>query len=125
MEILRLILLAAHFFGLAIIIGTFFVQMRRNEGWNFPILVTGGIIQLVSGIGMYGLAMAGGADLNHMKLGIKGIIALIVLVAAVIGLVQQRKAIAAGESERPAKKFFHMAGGLAAINVLIAVFWQS
>lgn len=124
MEILRLVLLAAHFFGLAIIIGTFFVQMRRNEGWNFPIMVTGGIIQLLSGIGLYGMTMALGGDPNHMKLGIKGIIALIVLVTAVIGLVQQRKAIAAGESERPAKKFFHMAGGLAAINVLVAVFWQ-
>ena len=41
-----------------------------------------------------------------------------------IGLIQQRKLAAAGENQRPAKKFFHMAGGFATINVLLAVFWQ-
>lgn len=59
-----------------------------------------------------------------MKLGIKGIVALLALVGAVIGLIQQRKLAAAGENQRPAKKFFHMAGGFATINVLLAVFWQ-
>ncbi|MGO3758960.1 MAG: hypothetical protein ACTJGQ_08920 [Agrococcus casei] len=124
MEILRLVLLAAHFIGLALLVGTFLSNLRRNENWNMLAMVIGAAIQLLSGIGLYGMTMALGGDPNHMKLGIKGIVALLALVGAVIGLIQQRKLAAAGENQRPAKKFFHMAGGFATINVLLAVFWQ-
>ncbi|MGO1392218.1 hypothetical protein [Agrococcus casei] len=124
MEILRLVLLAAHFIGLALLVGTFLSNLRRNDNWNMPVMVIGAAIQLLSGIGLYGMTMALGGDPNHMKLGIKGIVALLALVGAVIGLIQQRKLAAAGENQRPAKKFFHMAGGFATINVLLAVFWQ-
>ena len=124
METLRLILLVAHFIGLALIVGTFLVNMRRNENWSFAAMTTGAAIQLISGIALYGVLMGMGADVNHMKLGIKGLLALLALIGAVLGLVQQRKLAAAGESQRPAKKFFHMAGGFATINVLLAVLWQ-
>lgn len=124
MEILRLVLLAAHFIGLALLVGTFLSNLRRNENWNMLAMVIGAAIQVLSGIGLYGMTMALGGDPNHMKLGIKGIVALLALVGAVIGLIQQRKLAAAGENQRPAKKFFHMAGGFATINVLLAVFWQ-
>lgn len=124
MDVLHLILLAAHFIGLALLVGTFLANLRRSEDWNFPVMVIGGAIQLVSGIGMYGLLMAMGGDVNHMKLGIKTLIALLAFLGALLGLLQQRKLKAAGESQRPAKKFFHMAGGFATINVLVAVFWQ-
>ncbi|SJM64725.1 hypothetical protein [Agrococcus casei] len=124
MEILRLVLLAAHFIGLALLVGTFLSNLRRNENWNMLAMVIGAAIQLLSGIGLYGMTMALGGDPNHMKLGIKGIVALLALVGAVIGLIQQRKLAAAGENQRPAKKFFHMAGGFATINVLLAVFWH-
>ena len=124
MEILRLVLLAAHFIGLALLVGTFLSNLRRNENWNMVVMVIGAAIQLLSGIGLYGMTMALGGDPNHMKLGIKGIVALLALVGAVLGLLQQRKLMAAGENQRPAKKFFHMAGGFATINVMLAVFWQ-
>ncbi|WP_293695129.1 hypothetical protein [uncultured Agrococcus sp.] len=124
MDVLHLILLVAHFIGLALLVGTFLANLRRNENWNFPVMVIGGAIQLISGIGMYGLLMGMGADPNHMKLGIKSLVALLAFVGALIGLLQQRKLKAAGENQRPAKKFFHMAGGFATINVLIAVLWQ-
>lgn len=124
MDILHLILLAAHFIGLALLVGTFLANLRRNENWNFPVMLIGATIQLVSGIGLYGLLMAMGADVNHMKLGIKSLIALLAFVGALLGFLQQRKLKAAGENQRPAKKFFHMAGGFATINVLVAVFWQ-
>ena len=124
MDILRLVLLAVHFIGLALIVGTFLANLRRNDNWAFPVMVVGAALQLLSGIGLYGVLMGLGADLNHMKLGIKGIVALLALVGATLGMVQQRKLIAAGADQRPAKKFFHMAGGFATINVLLAVFWQ-
>ena len=124
MEILRLILLATHFIGLALLVGTFLANLRRNENWNMVAMVVGAALQLISGIGLYGMLMALGVDANHMKLGIKGIVALLALVGAVLGLVTQRKLATSGADQRPAKKFFHMAGGFATINVLLAVFWQ-
>ena len=33
LEIVRLVLLAAHILGLAAIVGTFFVQMRQKDGF--------------------------------------------------------------------------------------------
>ena len=81
MEILRLVLLAAHFIGLALLVGTFLSNLRRNDNWNMPVMVIGAAIQLLSGIGLYGMTMALGGDPNHMKLGIKGIVALLALSA--------------------------------------------
>lgn len=138
MDFLHALLLAAHLIGLSLLVGTFFVQMRAKSGFNFAILLTGASIQLVSGVALYGLAMAGDGEPNHMKLGIKGLIAVVVFVAALIGFLRQR-AIGAQQAsleaggavsvtdaqlpERRLKTFFHIAGGLAVVNLLIAVFW--
>lgn len=138
MDFLHSLLLAGHFIGLALLVGTFFVQMRAKAGHNFTLLLIGGALQLVTGGSLYGLAMANDADVNHMKLGIKGVIALVVFVAALIGFLRQRSmrneksrlaaggAVAAADValERKLMPFFHAAGGLALVNLLIAVFWR-
>ncbi|MCH1882102.1 hypothetical protein [Agrococcus sp. ARC_14] len=139
MDFLHSLLVAAHMVGLALLVGTFFLQMRAKSGFNFTILLTGASIQLVSGIALYGLAMAGDGEANHMKLGIKGLIAVVVFIAALIGFLrttairkekaalQQGGAVSVGNvevGERRLKTFFHIAGGLALLNLLIAVFWQ-
>ena len=90
MDFLHSLLLAGHFIGLALLVGTFFVQMRAKAGHNFTLLLIGGALQLVTGVSLYGLAMANDADVNHMKLGIKGVIALVVFVAALVGFLRQR-----------------------------------
>ncbi len=138
MDFLHALLLAAHLIGLSLLVGTFFVQMRAKSGFSFAILLTGASIQLVSGVALYGLAMAGDEEPNHMKLGIKGIIALVVFVAALVGFLRQRAiraekaSLKAGGAvsvadvelpERRLKTLFHIAGGLAVLNLLIAVFW--
>ena len=46
-------------------------------------------------------------------------IALIVFVAALIGWLRARK----NGNTRKIKPFFHAAGGLALVNVILAVFW--
>lgn len=137
MDFLHSLLLATHLIGVSLLVGTFFVQMRAKAGHNFTILLIGASLQLLSGVGLYGLAMAGDGEPNHMKLGIKGLIALVVFVAALIGFLRQ-KAIRKEQStlktggaqivadvaiERKLMPFFHTAGGLALVNLLIAVFW--
>jgi len=138
MDFLHSLLLAAHLIGTSLLVGTFFAQMRAKHGFNFTLMLTGAAIQLVSGVALYGLAMAGDGEPNHMKLGIKGLIALVVFVAALVGFLRQRairgeraglvasgaNPIADVELERKLMPFFHTAGGLALVNLLIAVFWH-
>lgn len=138
MEFLHSLLLTAHLVGLSMLIGTFIIQMRARAGYHFPIMLTGAAIQLVSGFSLYGLAIAGDGDVDHAKFGVKALIAVVVLVAALVGFLRQRAmraerarltaggAVSVGnlELERKLGPFFHTAGGLAAVNLLIAVFWR-
>ncbi|HPM51554.1 MAG TPA: hypothetical protein PK282_04895 [Rhodoglobus sp.] len=116
MEILKLVLVAAHFLGMAAIVGSFFVQMRRKNDFVLTPLLAGAITQVVTGLALVGLAEATGDDLIYAKIAVKLTIAVVVLVAAILAVVTQRK----GGRVQP---WFHAAGGLAVINVLVAVFW--
>ena len=122
MDILHSIVLVLHFLGLAAIIGSFFVQMRRKSDFVLAPMLAGAITQVVTGLALVGLAqaaIAGGADfeINNAKIAVKLIIAVIVLGAAIAAVVVQRR----GGRVQP---FFHTAGGLAVVNVLVAVFWS-
>jgi Ca2+/Na+ antiporter len=116
MEILKLVLVAAHFLGMAAIVGSFFVQMRRKSDFVLGPLLGGAITQVVTGLALVGLAEATGDDLIYANIAVKLTIAVVVLVAAILAVVTQRK----GGRVQP---WFHTAGGLAVINVLVAVFW--
>ena len=127
MDIARDITLIAHFLGLAMMIGPFLLQMRQRSGYAFNWMLTGAIIQLVTGSLLVGLAEMRLADnpdmaLDHIKVGVKLGLALIAFIAAFIGYRRQKKG-ATGASERPLMPFFHTAGGLAVIEVFIAVLW--
>jgi len=138
MDFLHSLLLTVHLVGLSMLVGTFILQMRARAGYNFTVLLIGAALQLVSGVALYGLAMAGDGDVNHAKLGIKALVAVVVFVAALIGFLRQRAirsekarlttggAVSVGnlEVERKLGPFFHTAGGLAVVNMLIAVFWR-
>ena len=118
MEILTTALVALHLLGMAAIVGSFFVQMRRKSDFVLGPLLVGAITQVVTGLALVGVAEAGDADpLNCAKIAVKASIATIVLVAAICAVVTQRK----GGRVQP---WFHAAGGLGVVNVLVAVLWQ-
>ena len=77
----------------------------------------GAWIQLVTGLLLVGLLEMGDGTVNHMKIGIKLLIVIGIVVAAVIG----RRKIARGEEV--SKGLAHAVGGLALINMAIAVLW--
>jgi hypothetical protein len=119
------ILLILHFLGLAAVIGAFLSQVRRKGGFQTGWVITGLVIQLVTGLGMMGIIDAtqdGGA--NHAKLGVKLAIAAVALVLAFVARSRQKRADAGSAKQKAALPFFHSAGALAIVNVLIAVLWS-
>ena len=118
METLVQILLVAHFLGLAAIIGPFFLQMRRKTGLELRVMITGAFVQVITGAAMLGIQQATHDEdaFSPLKAGIKLGIGLIVLVALIVGRYQQRKG-----AEAKVRPWFHTAGGLAIINIFVAV----
>lgn len=117
LDIVRLVLLAGHILGLAAIVGAFFVQLRANDGFATGVVLAGAITQVVTGLALVGVRQAGDLGVDNVKIAVKLVIAVVVLVAAIVAQVQSRR----GGKVKPA---FHTAGGLAIVNVLVAVLWQ-
>ena len=124
LEFFTYLLLALHFIGLAAIIGGFLVQVRRKTDFNFDPMLGGAITQVLSGIALAALVNATDHDLVPGKIAVKLIVALVVLAAAIIAIVVQRRARAAGDTDRAALPWLHIMGAGAILNVLIAVFWH-
>ena len=117
MEILYSFVLVGHFIGLAAIVGPFLVQMRRNSDFAIAAVLGGAITQLVTGIVLTGIASSNIED--YTKIFVKLGISLVVFVAALLGWLRARK----NGNTRAVKPFFHAAGGLALVNIALAVFW--
>lgn len=124
MDVLHSVILVGHFIGLAAIVGPFLMQARWKGQYAFPVVLGGAITQLVTGLALVGIAEMGGDDddaLNYAKIGVKLTIAVVIFVAALLGYLKQRKA--EGGGGRELLPFFHAAGGLALVNIALAVFW--
>ncbi|WP_068159396.1 hypothetical protein [Rhodococcus phenolicus] len=115
MDVAINIFLILHFIGLAGIIGSWLAVVKD------PRVVTGmlhgAILQLVSGLALVGLNEADGADLNHMKIGIKLVVAVAILVLAIVGLKKEK------QNPGSTGALAHTIGGLGILNVVIAVLW--
>jgi len=127
MELVRDITLIVHFLGLAMIIGPFLIQRRAHTGYAFSWVLAGGIVQLVTGLLLTGLAEMRLADdpdmsLDHTKIAVKTVLALVIFIVALIAYRRQKK-LSAGASQRSLLPLLHVAGALAIANVAIAVLW--
>ena len=116
MEVLQAILLALHLIGMALIVGTFFVQMRSKDRFSTGLLLTGAIIQFATGILLIGM-LHGESWFSWPKYITHGAIGLVVLGAAIGAQVAKAK-------HARIQPWFHTAGGLALVNLLIAVLWR-
>ena len=127
MELVRDTSLILHFIGLAMIIGPFLVQMRAHSGYYFGWVMTGSLVQLVTGLLFTGLAEMRLADdpdmaVNHTKIAVKSVIATVIVIAAISAYRKQKK-LAGGDNERKLLPYLHTAGALAIVNVILAVVW--
>jgi len=125
LEPIVLVLLVFHFLGLSLIIGSFALQLRRKQGFEFGTMLIGAITQLVTGLALVGVLQMGGEDVNNAKIAVKTVFAVVVLVAVLVARSRQAKALSAGTNEKKAAlPFLHLAGMGALINVLVAVLWH-
>ncbi|NLZ58450.1 MAG: hypothetical protein GX898_09160 [Corynebacterium sp.] len=114
MDILQLIVLFLHFVGAAALVGGWLATFKQPTVLHWQHI--GAWIQLVTGLVLVGLIEMQGGELNHMKIGIKAIILIAVLVAAIIGRRKVKK------NEPVSKGLAHAVGGLSLINIALAVF---
>jgi hypothetical protein len=116
MDILYNILVFLHIVGAAMIVGIWIGNMKKPT--VHPRQFDGAALQVITGVIMMGLIPAMDLDANYIKLGIKLVIALVVLVLAFIG----RRKYKAGQPISAG--LAHSVGGLALLNVAIATLWN-
>lgn len=112
MEILRDVLLLLHLIGFAALFGGAFVQLKSPMRSINPAMWHGALTMLVSGLLLVAVNEMRDADLNHVKVGIK-LVVLLVIFGCV--LAQRSK-------EQVSNGIFFTIFGLTFLNAAIAVF---
>lgn len=116
LDLVRHSVFALHMLGLAAVVGTFFTQVRRRAEFVLWPLLSGAIVQVVTGLALVGMRQAAGREIDVAWVVTKLVIAVVVLAAAVGAVIAQRR----GARVQP---WFHTAGGLAVVDVLVATLW--
>lgn len=115
MDFLYLLLVFLHILGAAALVGGWLATFKQPTVGLFQFI--GAWVQLVTGVVLVGLASMGDGGFNHLKITVKLVILIVILVAAWIG----RRKVKRGE--QVSTGLAHAVGGLALINIAIAVFW--
>lgn len=113
MDILHNLVLLLHFVGFAALFGGAFMQLKGPARSVNPAMLHGAITQLVTGVLLVGFLEMGDRDVNHMKIGIK---LAVLMVIFVLVLINRKK------DNIPAGQFWGIFG-LTLANAAIAVFW--
>jgi drug/metabolite transporter (DMT)-like permease len=119
MELVKESLVLIHLAGMAVLVGVFLTGMKKKSDYPFTAMMWAAIVQVVTGTLLVGIGYALGDEPDNAKIGVKLILATAVLVATILGRKRQAK----GESKL--QPFFHAAGGLATLSLVIAVLWNA
>lgn len=113
MEILLNAFILLHFIGFAALFGGAFVQMKGPKRVVNSAMFHGALTQLVTGIVLVVINEFGADPVNHMKVGIK----LVVLIVIMVLVVMNRK------KDTVMDGVFWSIFALTLANAAIAVFW--
>ncbi|MDO4898830.1 MAG: hypothetical protein Q3965_05915 [Rothia sp. (in: high G+C Gram-positive bacteria)] len=123
MSIAIAILVFLHILGAAMVFGMWAGNFKK--GIVLPGQFHAALLQVVTGFALYFIQMSQQAHLNHMMIGIKMVVALVIAVAAFMGQKKYKAARAVGRPEDARNiGLAHTVGGLALVNIAIAVFMQ-
>lgn len=119
MEFIYNAMVLVHLLSMALVVGAYVATIRsprvpESMAWGARILFLSGIVIVGLGESIDSL----GKDYNMAKIGVKLIIALAVVACVEIARAKQKR-------NEPAVNLVHVAGGLAIVNVFIAVLWTS
>lgn len=119
MEIAISVLIFLHVVGAALVFGIWVANFKK------AIVVPGqfhaAMLQVLTGFALFFIYMSQGMDMNHMKMGIKIVIALIIAVAAFAGQKKYKTARATGDLSLARNiPLAHTVGGLALVNIALA-----
>lgn len=115
MDILRLVLLLLHLLGFAALTGGLLLQLREPEKKVNSLMRDGAGTVFVSGILMVGvLEGLDGVEVNHAKIGVKLVLALVVLALVMANL--RKPSISKG--------LFGIISLLTVATLLVAIFWS-
>ncbi|CEA07863.1 hypothetical protein BN1051_01188 [Arthrobacter saudimassiliensis] len=116
MDFLHSFLVFLHILGAGLIVGLWIARIKN------PTVVPGqfhaALLQLVTGILLVGLNEMGDGAVNHMKVGVKLLIALVIAVMAFIGQRRHKKDQPVG------KGLANGVGILTVVNVALATMWN-
>lgn len=114
MALLYGFVVVVHLIGMAGVVGGWMSAVRQPR--IVPAMVHGALTALVTGLLLVGLSypVFGGDNIDNTKITVKLLVALVV---AVLVWVNRRK------TDVP-KGLLHLIGGLAVLNVAIAVLWS-
>ena len=115
MDILQSFLVFLHILGAAIIVGLWFARIKNPT--VLPGQFHGALLQLVTGLPLVAVAEAGDGDVNHMKVGIKLAVALVIAVLAFIGQRRYKK------DEPVSAGLANSVGILTILNIALATMW--
>lgn len=113
MEFLRHALLVVHLLGFAALFGGLLVQARMPEKSVNALMRDGAGTAFVAGLALVGVIEADGGSLDHVKIAVKGTVALVILVLVMANL----------RKERIATGLWALLLALTVANVCVAVFW--
>ncbi|MBL0777596.1 MULTISPECIES: hypothetical protein [Streptomyces] len=116
MDVLINVFVGLHIIGIASLLGGFLTQMKAIGAGTarfIPAMLHGALTMLVTGIILVGLREMDGGTLNHMKIGIKLLVLIVIL-----ALVYVKR-----DDEKVDKGVFGAVGGLTVLNIFIATLW--
>ena len=115
MEILRLVLLVLHLLGFAALFGGLVVQARTPEKVVNAAMRDGAGTAFLAGLLLVGVLEAGDPPVDHVKIGVKFAVGLVILVLV---MANMRK-------PRIPNGLFYGLLLLTVANVCVAVFWST
>lgn len=113
MDTLEHVLLVLHLLGYGALFGGLLVQARTPEKTVNAAMRDGIGTAFVAGLGLVGVLEAGDHDVNHAKIGVKLLVALVILVLVMANL----------RKERIPQGLWALLLGLTVTNVCVAVLW--
>lgn len=115
MDFLQNFLVFLHILGAAIIVGIWFARIKNPT--VMPGQFHGALLQLVTGLLLVGLAEMDGYDVNHIKIAVKVVLALVIAVLAFIGQRKYKK------GEPVSRGLANGVGILTVLNIAVATMW--